>query len=229
MMAHPRYHSRPRSHSLTKPFQHKARHSALRLATHSGGCSHSCLHCSRHLVGSGSSGQTGLSGPTPEWVQDEIWIRGLGEMGMKAEKWPPVLEDFRQSLRWGYLALVSQEAGFNPILASCILANLRTHQAAPVAAHTQSPHRHSSTRPHRLSQGKSQPQLKPTSIAGGQTGSSGRTAGGESTVCAQPQPTPGLLRAGKGCWGHDHLPNTGQKLPKEDFLFSSFYGDITNM
>lgn len=88
MMAHPRYHSRPRSHSLTKPFQHKARHSALRLATHSGGCSHSCLHCSRRLVGSGSSGQTGLSGPTPEWVQDEIWIRGLGETGMKAEKWP---------------------------------------------------------------------------------------------------------------------------------------------
>ena len=152
------------------------------------------------------------------------------------------------------MALAFQEAGmtagFNPTMsAACILANLRTHKATPVPQNY-SPHRH---HPHPMGCPKAKVNHNSKQHQQQEVGwEAVDRQQGESTVCAHrqhivcahrqhivcahrqhtvplPQSTSGFLRAGKRCWVHDHLPNTGQKLPKEDFLFSSFYGDITNM
>lgn len=125
-------------------------------------------------------------------------------------------------------------AGFNPTMsAACILANLRTHKATPVPQNY-SPHRH---HPHPMGCPRAKVNHNSKQHQQQEVGwEAVDRQQGESTVCAHrqhtvplPQSTSGFLRAGKRCWVHDHLPNTGQKLPKEDFLFSSFYGDITNM
>lgn len=105
---------------------------------------------------------------------------------MRAEKYPASSETFQTISQVeipgpGFLGMTT---GFNLLLALCILDNLKTHQAIPVAAHTPA-HTCTSSTPRAVPGQKSTTTQTRTNSRrwGGQQW----TAGGKSTVSAHHQ------------------------------------------
>lgn len=126
--------------------------------------------------------------------------------------------------------------GFNLLLALCILDNLKTHQAIPVAAHTPA-HTCTSSTPRAVPGQKSTTtQTRTNSRRWG--GSSGQqwTVNSVSTPSAQVHclsPPQASSESQKGMLTPPFFLTICQTRDKnyqrKTFYFSSFYGDITNM